>query len=302
MPSVVLITGTSSGIGLLAAETVARAGHVVYATMRNLTTSNAGPAQAFEQLASDHKLALRTLEMDVSNTDSVNRAVDAVLREQQRIDVVVNNAGLMSIGLAEGFTEEQVLHAMNVNFLGSFRVSRAVLPHFRAQRSGLLIHVTSVVGRLLFPGCAPYCASKFAQEAFAEVLQYELAGTGVESVIVEPGPYPSRLLPNSPAPADTERIAGYGALSALRDNFVAHFSELFGSAKAPRTQDVADAILRLIELPAGGRPLRTVCGIDFGANGLNERIAPVQADVLRALGMEQMIPAVATHHAGKYPY
>lgn len=301
MPSVVLITGTSSGIGRMAAETIARAGHIVYATMRDLATHNAGSAQALEQLATDHKLSLRTLEMDVSNADSVNRAVDVVLREQRRVDVVVNNAGLMSIGLAEGFTEEQVLHAMNVNFMGPFRVSRAVLPHLRSQRSGLLIHVTSIVGRLLFPGCAPYCASKFAEEAFAEVLHYELAGTGVESVIVEPGPYPSQLLANSPAPADTERVAGYGALAGLRDNFVAHFSELFGSANAPRTQDVADAILALILLPAGARPLRTVCGMDFGANDLNERTAPVQADVLRALGMEQMIPGLATHHVGKYP-
>ena len=153
MSSVVLISGTSSGIGLLAAETVARAGHTVYASMRNITTRNAGPAKALEQLARDHKLTLKTLEMDVSNTESVSRAVDLVMGEQHRIDVVINNAGLMSIGLAEGFTEEQMLHAINVNFMGPFRISRAVLPHFRAQGSGLLIHVTSIVGRLLFPGC-----------------------------------------------------------------------------------------------------------------------------------------------------
>jgi NAD(P)-dependent dehydrogenase (short-subunit alcohol dehydrogenase family) len=299
--SVVLISGTSSGIGFLAAETVARAGHIVYATMRNVTTRNAGPAKALEQLAHDHKLTLRVLEMDVTNSESVNRAVDHVIGEQQRIDVAVNNAGVMSIGLAEGFNEEQMLDAMNVNFMGPFRLSRTVLPHFRAQRSGLIIHVTSIVGRVLFPGCAPYCATKFAQEAFAEILHYELAGTGIESVIVEPGPYPSRLLPNSPGPADSERVAGYGELGSLREKFVAHFSELFGSANPPRTQDVADAVLRLIELPAGARPLRTVCGMDFGANALNESVAPIQADVLRGLGMEQMIPGSATQHLGKYP-
>jgi len=301
MTSVVLITGTSSGIGRLAAETGARAGHVVYATMRDIATRNADSARALQQLATDHNLSLRTLEMDVSDTDSVNRAVDEVIQQQGRIDVVVNNAGLMSIGITEGFTEEQIRQAMDVNFMGPVRVSRAVLPQLRSQRAGLLVHVTSIVGRLLFPGCAPYCASKFALEAFAEVLHYELAGTGVESVLVEPGPYPSQLLPNSPAPADAERVAGYGPLAGLRDHFVAHFSELFGSASAPRTQDVADAILRLISLPAGSRPLRTVCGMDFGANGLNERIAPIQADVLRALGMEQMIPSLATHHMGRYP-
>ena len=301
MPSVVLISGTSSGIGRMTAETVARAGHFVYATMRGLATSNAAAAQSLEALAAEQQLPLKTLEMDVCSADSVQRAVDTVLQEQGHIDVAVNNAGIMSIGLAEGFTEEQLRHQMDVNFMGSFRVARAVLPHLRARHQGLIVHVTSIVGRVLFPGCAPYCASKFAQEALAEVLQYELAGSGVESVIVEPGPYPSDLLPNSPAPADTERVAGYGTLAGLRDQFVAHFAELFGSAKAPRTQDVADAIIRLIELPAGNRPLRTVCGMDFGANDLNGRIAPVQADVLRALGLEHMVPASATYHAGKYP-
>jgi NAD(P)-dependent dehydrogenase (short-subunit alcohol dehydrogenase family) len=162
-----------------------------------------------------------------------------------------------------------------------------------------MIHVTSVVGRLLFPGCALYCASKFAHEVLAEVLHYELTGTGVESVIVEPGPYPSQLLPNSPGPADAKRTAEYGELSAIRENFVAHFSQFFASKDAPRTQEVADAILRLIELLAGSRPMRTVCGLDFGANGLNELIAPVQADVLRALGMERMISTRVSAHVGK---
>jgi hypothetical protein len=133
------------------------------------------------------------------------------------------------------------------------------------------------------------------------VLHYELTGTGVESIIVEPGPYPSELLPNIPAPGDTERLAGYGELAALRENFIAHFSELFRSSSAPVTQDVADAILALIELPPGQRPMRTVCGMDFGAHGLNETVAPVQASVLRALGMERMRPAVATNHIGEMP-
>jgi len=299
MSSVVLITGASTGIGRLASETIARAGHVVYASMRDVSTSNASAAQDLQRLADTEKLSVRVVEMDVQDAASVQSAVDAVLREARRLDVVVSNAGIMSIGITEGFTEEQAIRQMDVNFMGSFRVARAVLPHLRAQRSGLIIHVTSIVGRLLFPGCALYCASKFAQEALAEVLQYELAGTGVESVIVEPGPYPSHLLANSPGPADTERVAGYGDLSTLREKFVAHFSELFGSASSPNTQDVADAILGLVELPAGGRPLRTVCGMDFGTNALNEQMAPVQADVLRALGMPHMIPELITMHAGK---
>ena len=239
------------------------------------------------------------MELDLRDTDSIQRAVERVKDAEGRIDVVVNNAGLMSIGLAEAFTEEQVDHQMDVNFMGPFRVCRAVLPHMRSQRRGLIIHITSIVGRLLFPGCAFYCASKFAHEALAEVLQYELTGTGVESVIVEPGPYPSQLLPNSPGPADAQRSAEYGELSSIRDNFVAHFSQFFASKEAPRTQDVADAILRLVEMPSGTRPMRTVCGLDFGANGLNEQIASVRAGVLQALGMSQMIPGYVSDHVGR---
>jgi len=150
-----------------------------------------------------------------------------------------------------------------------------------------------------FPGCAFYCASKFAHEAYAEVLHYELKATGVKRAIVEPGPYPSRLLPNSPAPEDVERLVGYGDLAALRDRFVRHFSDFFSSPSAPDTREVADGILRLVQLPAGTRPFRTVCGVDFGADKLNRVIAPFQAAVLRELGLEFMIPSAVTQHVGK---
>ena len=296
---VAMITGTSSGIGRLVAETLARAGHTVYATMRDRNGRNRDAAEALLRLASEHNLKIRVSEMDVQNEGAIEGVVAEILRETSRIDVVVNNAGLMTIGLAEGFREAQVAHQIDVNFLGPVRVCRAVLPHLREQRTGLLIHVTSIVGRVLFPGCAFYCASKFAHEAYAEVLHYELTGTGVESVIVEPGPYPSRLLPNSPAPEDVQRLAGYGELAGLRDRFVRHFEEFFSSPEAPDTQEVANAILRLVHMPPGTRPIRTVCGVDFGAEELNRVIALFQAAVLRALGLETMTPSVVSEHVGK---
>jgi NAD(P)-dependent dehydrogenase (short-subunit alcohol dehydrogenase family) len=297
--AVALITGTSSGIGRLVVETLARAGHTVYATMRDRNSRNRDAGDALLHLASEHSLAIRVLEMDVQDEEAIEGVVDQIVRETSRIDVVVNNAGLMSIGLAEGYTEAQATHQLDVNFLGPVRVCRAVLPHLRAQHTGLLIHVTSIVGRMLFPGCAFYCASKFAHEAYAEVLHYELTGTGVESVIVEPGPYPSRLLPNSPAPEDVQRLADYGEMAGLRDRFVKHFEEFFSSPGAPDTQEVANAILRLVHMPPGTRPIRTVCGVDFGTTELNRVIAPFQAAVLRALGLESMTPSVVTEHVGK---
>ena len=299
MASVVLITGSSTGIGRLTAETLARAGHIVYASMREVTAKNAEHASELQRLAGDENLRVRVIELDVQNTLSVKAAVDLVVREQGRIDAVVNNAGLMSIGLAEGFTEEQVAHQMDVNFMGTVRVSQAVLPFMRTAKAGVLIHVTSIVGRILFPACAFYCASKFAQEAYAEVLNYELAGTGVESIIVEPGPYPTHLLANSPGPVGAERLDGYGQLAGIRDQFIAQFEQLFASAEAPNPQEVANAILRLVNTPAGERAMRTVCGVDFGANKVNETVAPLQAGVLRALGMEQMVPQIASNHHGK---
>jgi NAD(P)-dependent dehydrogenase (short-subunit alcohol dehydrogenase family) len=264
--------------------------------MREVDGRNAEPAASLKSLAARDQLRIRVVELDVTNEQSAQKAVEAVVKESGSIDVLVNNAGLMSIGLAEGFTEEQARHQMDVNFLGPFRLSRAVLPHMRGQRSGLLIHVTSIVGRIIFPGAALYCASKFAQEALAEALHYELTGTGVESVIVQPGPYPTSLLANSPGPKDTERVAAYGELASLRETVIGTFSQLFASEASPQPQEVADAIARLIDLSAGDRPLRTVCGLDYGACAINDLVAPVQAEVLRALGMGQMVAPLATAH------
>jgi NAD(P)-dependent dehydrogenase (short-subunit alcohol dehydrogenase family) len=178
---------------------------------------------------------------------------------------------------------------MEVNFFGPVRLCRAVLPHMRQRRAGLIVNVTSIAGRVLFPACGFYCAGKFALEAFAEVLHYELTEFGIDSVLVEPGPYPTHLLANSPGPADRERADSYGRISSIREMFTESFRQFFESGQAPNPQEIADAILRLIESPAGKRPLRTVCGPDYGAIAMNRQIAPIQADVLRAPGMGAMV-------------
>jgi len=284
----VLISGTSSGIGRLAAQTLARAGHTVYASMRCVGTKNREAAEFLSALAEKEGLALRIIELDVTKEESVIRAVDSLLQAAGHLDVLVNNAGHMAIGIAEAFTERQVAEQLDVNFLGPVRLCRAVLPNMRQRGSGLIIHVSSIVGRVLFPGCAFYCASKFALEAYAEVLHYELTGSGIESVIVQPGPFPTRLLANSPAPADDERARAYGDIADMRAMFMNVFENFFASEQATDPQDVADAIARLVVTPATLRPLRTVCGPDYGARAINANTAPIQAEVLRALGMTEM--------------
>jgi NAD(P)-dependent dehydrogenase (short-subunit alcohol dehydrogenase family) len=281
----ILITGTSTGIGRLTALTCARAGHLVYAGMRDTLTRNAGSAADLRDLASRENIAIRVVDLDVTSRVSIEAALKRIEADDCSLDVLVNNAGHMSIGIAEAFTEEQIRKQFEVNTFAPIQLSKAVLPAMRARRAGLIVHVSSIVGRVLFPGCAFYCASKFALEAFAEVLNYELAAFSIDSVIVEPGPFLTHLLANSPGPDNKETVAAYEQLSTMRDTFLARFGSFFTSDQAPDPQLNADAILALIEMPPGKRPLRTVCGIGYGTETLNEQNAPIQAKVLRDIGM-----------------
>jgi NAD(P)-dependent dehydrogenase (short-subunit alcohol dehydrogenase family) len=256
--------------------------------MRQVDTRNREAAESLLVLGNAENLRLRVIDLDVSRSESVTRAVNSLLQETGRLDVLVNNAGHMAIGMTEAFTEAQAAEQMDVNFLGAVRLCRAVLPHMRQRGSGLIIHISSIVGRVLFPSCAFYCASKFALEAYAEVLHYELTGSGVESVIVQPGPFPTRLLANSPAPADHARVLPYGGIAEIRTMFMDVFDKFFASEQTTNPQQVADAIAQLVSMPAGQRPLRTVCGPDYGARAINAHTAPIQAEVLRAFGMTEM--------------
>lgn len=199
----------------------------------------------------------------------------------------------MPIGITEGFTDEQLNEQFALNFFGPVRLCRAVLPQMRERKSGLIVHVSSILRRVLFPFCGIYCASKFAVEAYAGVLHYELKGLGVDSVLVEPGPYPTNLLVNSPAPSDLARVREYGGLPSSCEQFVNHFKESLASEGAPNPQEIADTILRLIELPPGHRPLRSVCGSDFGSSEINRHNLQVQARLLHGLGMSALADRVA---------
>src|SRR3979411_2495895 len=208
---VVLITGSSTGFGRLFADTLARKGHTVFATMRDLGGRNAKNAAEIRALAEKDLLPIYILELDVTDDASVERAVDAAIAKAGRIDVVINNAGYFVSGLAEAATTEQAQRLMDANFFGPVRVNRAVLPHMRRQRSGVLMHISSGAGRVVLPSMGLYCASKFALEALAEAYSYELAAQGIESVIVEPGQYETPIFGNTVTGADEARADMYGA-------------------------------------------------------------------------------------------
>jgi len=294
---VILVTGSSNGIGRLTVVTLARKGHTVYASMRDANGRNAAARLELRQLAKDENLDLTVIELDVTDDTSVEKAVADIIKNVGRVDVLVNNAGVMNIGITEGFTLEQVQRQFDVNFFGAVRMNRAVLPHMRSQGQGLLIQISSLAGRVVLPFFGIYNASKFAVEAMSEAYRYDLSGWGIDSVIVEPGPYDSNLLNTIPWPEDKQRLEGYRELAGAPEKMIANFAELEKGDDARNPQEVADAISELIVTPTGQRPLRTVVGIDFGVTGLNKAAAPFQRGLLEALEMQDMEQPVLTAKA-----
>ncbi len=286
---VVLITGCSSGFGRYTAELLAESGYRVFATMRDVAGKNAPAAEALQNRAREQGYSLQVLELDVTDEESVNGAVETALRQAGKIDVAVNNAGIMAIGLLEGFTVDQAREMLEVNVLGPLRVNRAVLPSMRQRKSGLLIHISSIVGRILFPFLGAYTASKFALEALAEAYRYELARLGVDSVIIEPGAFLTRLAENAQQPADEDRVRAYGPVADVPRQMSENIGRQLTGPEAPDPREVARAVLRLIQTPPGKRPLRTV--VDRhpqGVERINQVCEEVQHQVLDMMGLADL--------------
>ena len=296
MSQTVLITGSSSGFGLLTARTLLEKGHTVFATMRDPSGRNAANAGDLHTFAAGTSGTLHVLDLDVTSDASVEAAVKQALDLEGRIDVVVNNAGYGSGGYAEAFTMDQFQRSFEVNVFGVQRVNRAVLPAMRGQGSGLLILVSSTMGRIVLPFAAPYTAAKYAVEGLAESYRYELASAGIDVVIVEPGGFGTNFLANM-APADDEaRIASYGPLAEIPQQFWGGLGHLFEGEGAPDPQDVADAISHLIDTPAGSRPLRTVVDPMTGGEGptaINQLTDQIQEQMLSGMGMSDLIAVQA---------
>jgi NAD(P)-dependent dehydrogenase (short-subunit alcohol dehydrogenase family) len=278
MSKTILITGASTGFGRDTAETLARAGHIVFASMRDPQAKNRDHAQKLR------KQRIDVVELDVSSDDSVDRAVKEVLARAPRIDVLVNNAGIASAGVTEAFTPDQAKVVFNTNVVGLLRTIREVLPVMRRQGDGLIINIGSILGRVTFPFFGIYGASKFAVEALTDSLRYEVSQLGIEVALVQPSAYPTSMYASVQQPADADRAAAYGAVGEIPGTMFKHFMTTFQAADAPNPHDVAEAIAKLVALPKGSRPARTVVGAPFGSDTVNEQTA-VQARVVEALGL-----------------
>jgi NAD(P)-dependent dehydrogenase (short-subunit alcohol dehydrogenase family) len=285
-PLTVLVTGCSSGFGDLIARTLAAAGHQVYATMRGVEGKNADAARRLTEWATAETRTLRVVDLDVTSTESVERAVRQVMKTAGQIDVAVNNAGASAAGPLEAFSVQQMAALFDLNALGPMRVNKAVLPSMRARRSGLIIWITSTLGRVLPGRGGLYPATKWAAEGLAESLNQQVAPFGIDVAILEPGSFPTPATWKS-MPAEDEQItATYAALSptangARRTSAPPPDPDY----RRPNPQEVADAVKRLIDLPAGQRPLRTVVGPVFteGVDEYNAVYQQTRANLEQAL-------------------
>jgi NAD(P)-dependent dehydrogenase (short-subunit alcohol dehydrogenase family) len=206
----VLITGTSKGIGLEAALAFGRAGHQVHATMRK-------PAQSPElaETAAREKLPIFVSTMDVDSDESVNRGIAAIQKDHGPIDVLVNNAGVERAGSVEELPMAEFRAVMETNYFGAIRCIKALLPQMRQRRSGCIVNVTSIGGRITSAPLTPYNASKWALEALSEGLAGEMKTFNVRVLIVEPGIIDTamaRRLTNPPADSLYRQKARFSAL------------------------------------------------------------------------------------------
>jgi NAD(P)-dependent dehydrogenase (short-subunit alcohol dehydrogenase family) len=282
MSKTILITGASSGFGRDTAETLHRAGHTVYASMRGVQGKNRAAAEALRSLG------LKTVELDVSDDASVEAAVENVLAEAGKIDVLVNNAGIASAGVTEAFTTEQAKAIFDTNVIGLLRVTRAVLPSMRQKRDGLIINIGSILGRVTFPFVGIYGASKFAVEALTDSLRYEVSQLGVEVVEVQPSGYSTNFFTNLQSPASTKVTKSYGEVGQIPDAMVKTLREGLEGNDAPNPHDVAEAVAKLVGQSKGSRAARTVVGEPFGSDKANEDVEPLQAQVVEALGLSHL--------------
>lgn len=280
----VVITGASSGFGESAVRAFADRGDRVWGTMRDAKGRNAAKKAALEA----HSPLVSIIEMDVTNDASVKVGFDTIIAEGS-VDILINNAGVMYLGISEAFSVAQGQEQMETNYFGAIRAMQAVLPGMRAAGAGLIINTSSLVGRISPPFFGTYTATKHALEGYSQALRYEVAAFGVDIAIVEPGPFGTGLLGAGKPPVRQDVLSAYGDLAGVPTAMGAHFAELLTSEGAPDPQWVVDAYLKLANLSAGKRPTRTVVGITWGTDEINRLTQPIQDAILKEMRLDTVL-------------
>jgi NAD(P)-dependent dehydrogenase (short-subunit alcohol dehydrogenase family) len=253
-PKVALVTGSSSGIGFETAILLARSGYHTYASLRNIKKS-----KKITDMADKENLSLQFVELDVNNDNSVKDAIDKIVGEKNRIDVLVNNAGYGLFGSLEDMSLEEIKSQFETNFFGVIRVIQNSLPIMRKQQGGgFIVNISSVGGRMSVPVLSAYNSTKFALEGMSESLSYELEPFGIRVVIIEPGFIRTNIMnssilskksqdPNSPYFSLTQKVAK-------------HFNSMVNDPSSTHPEEVAKTILKAIT--SESRQLRYTVGND----------------------------------------
>lgn len=275
MSHVILITGTSTGMGKLTALTLAKAGHTIIAAMRDTKGKNQAVANELAAVRN-----IEVLDLDVTSDQSVEAGIRQVISKHGRIDVLVNNAGVSGYGVAEAYTLDQVRQMFDVNFYGVYRTYLGVLPHMRAAKSGLIINLSTGASGFTLPFMVPYFASKFAMEALVEGFDLELKPYNIENVSIASGVYPTEMNNGSKTGISASKqtvVSEYGDQAAKQ--FEALGGALFGKMAdfKMNPQTIADGILKLIEMPKGKRPLRVA--MDAVAQGADQEFIDTRAAI-----------------------
>ena len=282
---VVLVTGTSSGFGWLTAQTLAAAGHKVYATMRDINGRNANKARTLSAVPN-----ITVLDVSLTDEASVQNAVETIIAKEERIDVLVNNAGIAKAGVAESFIMADVQELFEVNVFAPWRLMKAVLPTMPKQAEGLIVNVSSGFGRFSAPFTAVYGASKFGLEGLSESLHYEVRSLGVDVAIVQPGAFPTEMNQKANFGSDASVADNYQSITPVMNQWMAAIGGIFETVK-PDPQEVADAILHLVGLPKGQRPLRTVVDRATGTfvETANKAVQAEYTKAMAAFGMQDLL-------------
>jgi NAD(P)-dependent dehydrogenase (short-subunit alcohol dehydrogenase family) len=292
MQKTILIPGASSGFGAMTARALAKAGHTVYASMRDPSARGAAVAE-MENFARDAGVALKTVALDVTSDASAQAAIRHILGEAGQLDVLIHNAGHMGFGPAEAFSPEQLAQLYDVNVVGTQRVNRATLPHMRSLGRGQMIWVGSSSTRGGTPPfLAPYFAAKAGMDALAQSYALELARFGIETTIVVPGAFTkgTEHFHHAAAPADTERADAYwaGPYADVDQKVLKGLASLEPVDADPA--EIARAIVDLVAMPHGSRPFRVhIDPSDDGAAIVNGVADRVRAQLMERIGLADLL-------------
>lgn len=291
MKKSIVVTGSSTGFGKLTVQTLAKDGHQVFATMRGVAGKNKAFADELTRWGKDHQLSVEVVELDVTSDESVINAAAHINAKVGAVDVVVNNAGIYGGGLDESYSVQDYKNIFEVNVFGVLRVVRAFLPAMRAKGTGLFVQVSSVMGRIVIPFAGAYTSSKWAIEAVAESLRYELAPQGIDSVIVQPGAFPTEIFQKTYHPQHEGVTAEYTKTLPYLQGFYGAFTQMMSGDIPNKPQDVADAIKVLIDTPAGQRPIRVTVDkmMPNTAVPVNETQAQVQNGFLNYMQLGDLL-------------